>query len=218
MRKYTIVLDPGHGYHRGEGRGKQDPGAVAYGKEEEHYAHEVAAMASRILEARGPFTAYLTRGNHWRSLKPYYHNPTRSGTNDALYWRRTVARDVRAEVFISIHWNAFILSSARGTETFHRPDSSASSGRLAYAVQRSAMGCLNHYAAAKQVPNWTPRDRGVKKASFGVLSTHCPSCLFECEFLTNPQVNKLMDDKDFIWTLGNSVAIGVLAYFGIKPT
>lgn len=206
-----IMVDPGHGIHsqaRHGNKGKQDPGAVGYGKYEENYASLIGDKVCNLLRKWG-FIAHSTRSNGSWGLKPQDYNPVAPGTKDALKWRRDLAKMMRATHFISIHWNGFTLPSAYGTCTIVRPDASAESIALAKSIQGNLLNSLYHFDAVRDVPNWKVKDRGIPRMRLGVLRQDIPCCLVEPEFITNTTVNKLMEDSSFLWTVGFGIASGI---------
>ena len=92
-----IVIDPGHG-----GR---DPGAVGYsGTFEKDRALEIALLVRDILNIRRPELEIIMT----RSTDCYV----------SLGARTRLANSMKADLFISIHCNAAVNSSANGFETF----------------------------------------------------------------------------------------------------
>ncbi|MBF0462807.1 MAG: N-acetylmuramoyl-L-alanine amidase [Magnetococcales bacterium] len=94
-REVVVVIDPGHG-------GK-DPGAIGLGgKYEKTVTLEVARRLVRELSADG-FKAHLTRTDD-------YFVPLRE--------RVAIARHYGADLFVSLHADAFRISSARGASVY----------------------------------------------------------------------------------------------------
>lgn len=92
-----IVIDPGHG-----GR---DPGAIGYaGTFEKDRALEIALLVRDILNIRRPDLEVVMT----RSTDCYV----------SLGARTRLANSMKADLFISIHCNAAVNSSANGFETF----------------------------------------------------------------------------------------------------
>jgi N-acetylmuramoyl-L-alanine amidase len=104
-RMITIALDPGHG--------GEDPGAI--GKAGSREKDVVLAIAKRLkakIEQQPNMRVMLTRdGDYFVPL----------GT------RVTKARNVQADLFLSIHADAFIESSARGSSVFILSEKGATS-------------------------------------------------------------------------------------------
>ena len=104
-RMVTIALDPGHG--------GEDPGAVGRGGSYEK--NVVLSIAKRLkvkIDSQPNMRAFLTRDADF--FVP-------------LHVRVQKARQVQADLFISIHADAFIETTARGSSVFALSDKGASS-------------------------------------------------------------------------------------------
>ena len=93
-RKYTIVVDPGHGGH--------DSGARGNGYNEKDIALQVATRLANNL--RRDYNVIMTRDSDF--FVP-------------LDTRAKIGNDANADFFISIHLNSSSSSSANGTEVFY---------------------------------------------------------------------------------------------------
>lgn len=197
-----IVLDPGHG-----GR---DSGAInpAYGLEEKELALDVSLRLKTLLE-EGGYEVVLTR-NDDRYIP--------------LEQRPRIANRARADLFVSIHFNAAASSSASGFETFAlTPQHQASSQfrnvtaadavsymgnafdpwntLLGYALQRS----LVHHGGGP--------DRGLKRARFLVLKhLQCPGVLVELGFMSHSESARKMRSNVYRQTLAQSLFDGIVLY------
>ena len=104
-RMITIALDPGHG--------GEDPGAVgAGGSYEKHVALKIARRIKARLEAEPNMRVLLTRDGD-------YFVP--------LHVRVQKARRVQADLFVSVHADAFVRPDARGSSVFALSEGGASS-------------------------------------------------------------------------------------------
>lgn len=173
----TIVVDAGHG-----GR---DPGTISGSVYEKYLALDISLYLRNILEQAGA-RVVMTR------------------TDDVfvdLYDRAYIANAAGADVFVSIHLNAFHHSRMNGSQTYHYPGS-RSGERLAGLVQ-SAM-----------LRNLQRPDREVRSANFVVLrETAMPAVLVEPVFLTNPEEDQMVRNPDFQWLIAWSVYEGLNDYF-----
>lgn len=98
----TIVIDPGHGGHF--------TGAVGpCGTMEKDVNLDISLILKRMLEDELGMDVYLTRD---------------CDEHVTLKGRTDLANQVKADLFISIHNNAFHLRKAHGTETFFLAESS----------------------------------------------------------------------------------------------
>jgi N-acetylmuramoyl-L-alanine amidase len=95
-KRLTVVLDPGHG-------GK-DPGATGHrGTHEKHVVLKIAKKLAAILNASPRYRAILTR-----STDRYI----------PLRQRLRIARRYHADLFVSIHADAFRNTKARGSSVY----------------------------------------------------------------------------------------------------
>lgn len=96
-RNIIVIIDPGHG-----GR---DPGAIRKGSniQEKNITLAIARKAQKIINDTEGFRSFLTRkGDYFVSLRE----------------RLSIARKYNADLFISIHADAFERISARGGSVF----------------------------------------------------------------------------------------------------
>lgn len=104
-RLVTIVLDPGHG--------GEDPGAIGRGGSyEKNVTLSVARRLKEKIDAVSNMRAVLTRDGD-------YFIP--------LHQRVQKARRIQADLFISVHADAFIKPTARGSSVFVLSENGASS-------------------------------------------------------------------------------------------
>jgi N-acetylmuramoyl-L-alanine amidase len=134
-RLVTIALDPGHG--------GEDPGAVGKGGTREK---DVVLMVAKLLEQRindePNMRAYLTRNSD-------YFVP--------LAERVSKARRVQADLFVSIHADAFVDRRAKGASVFVLSERGASSAAARWIAAKEngadAVGGINFKGQNKEVSN-----------------------------------------------------------------
>jgi N-acetylmuramoyl-L-alanine amidase len=113
-RMVTIVLDPGHG--------GEDPGAIGRGGSyEKNVTLEVARRLKAKIDAEPNMRSLLTRDGD-------YFIP--------LHQRVQKARRVQADLFVSVHADAFIKPTARGSSVFVLSENGASSSAARWLAQR----------------------------------------------------------------------------------
>ncbi len=224
QKKYTIVLDAGHGGN--------DPGKVGYkGYKEKEIALKVTLKVGKLLNQENINVKYTRKTDTFVNL-----------------WKRgSIANKANADLFVSIHCNAH-SSQAYGSETWvlglhankknfevakkenaviflednyeerykgFDPNSPESvigltlmqeenldkSLELASIVQKGFKGGL------KRV------NRGVKQAGFVVLhQTYMPSILIEMGFITNRKEGKYLHSKKGQQAMANSIATSIKKY------
>jgi len=114
VRRITIAIDPGHG--------GEDPGAIGRrGTYEKNVVLAIARKLKTILDAEPNMRAMLTRDDD-------YFVP--------LAARVQKARRVQADLFISIHADAFRESQARGSSVFALSEHGATSAAARWLAQK----------------------------------------------------------------------------------
>ena len=113
-RRITIAIDPGHG--------GEDPGAIGpRGTYEKHVVLAIAKKLKAMLDATPNMRAMLTRDDD-------YFVPLRERVHKA--------RRVQADLFISIHADAFRETRARGSSVFALSESGATSAAAKWLAQK----------------------------------------------------------------------------------
>lgn len=175
---FLVAIDPGHGGH--------DPGAVSDGVAEKDIVLGVGQKVNSILK-------------YWPNYRPFL---IRQGDEYlGLQKRAMLANQNKANIFISIHTNAFYEARVHGTESFHFPGS-VQGKRLASIIQEELL------------TNVQRQDRGVKEARFTVLArTVMPAVLVELGFLTAEGKPELMQTEHFQWLSAVGICHGIKNYF-----
>ncbi len=155
FRTWVVVVDAGHG-----GR---DPGAIGYGGVREKDVTLEIARLVRFLSLSEP--AIEVRLTRW------------SDTTLTLKQRVVVAQSVGADLYISIHANAYLDPQVRGIETWIAKGGTPRSQALAQRLHRGLVS---------QLQGWGAEDRGIKTQRLYLRWMKIPSALVEVGFLTNP--------------------------------
>lgn len=197
-----IMIDPGHG--------GTDPGARGeLGTVEKDLVLEISLRVAELLRRAGN-EVHLTRArDEFISLSN----------------RVDRAKEIEADLFVSIHFNSAANREAKGTETFVLPAAGfpgtsdqavhpppprlpgnafdPGSQLLAYAIQRNVL---------KRTGN---EDRGIKRARFYVLrEAPCPAVLFEGAFLSNPGDARNLHRPEYKEQMARGIAEGIIDYLG----
>jgi len=113
-RLITVVIDPGHG--------GEDPGALGrHGSHEKNITLSIARKLKAVIDAEPNMRAVLTRDGD-------YFIP--------LGGRVEKARRVKADLFVSIHADAFIKPHARGSSVFVLSERGASSSAAKWLAKK----------------------------------------------------------------------------------
>ncbi len=213
----TIVLDPGHG--------GADTGAVGRsGLEEKRLSLQIARVIKRLLEERLPVRVVLTR----------------DGDGEVTLERRAaLANQNKGDLFISLHLNSAVGSSARGVETYFLSlDATATS--QAHAAAAASVGSQEgdplfdlqlelwdlaqsrHLADSRTFAQLIQEElnealelggRGVRQAPLRVLmGVAMPAVLVELGFLSNPNEEVKLQDPEYRLQLADALVKAVTRY------
>lgn len=193
-----ILLDPGHG---GDDTGAAGP----HGIKEKHLTLRVATQVRALLATQGVHATLTRESDQALSLRQ----------------RVAIARQQRADLFVSIHYNSAGNAAAAGVESFTVPAAgypgtaagSRARGRcpgnahdadnvlLAYTIHRALL------ARTRQ------DDRGIKRARYLVLrDAPCPATLIECAFLSNAEEAEAIQSGNLLDRHAAGIAAGLSRY------
>lgn len=191
-----IVVDPGHG-----GR---DPGKIGVsGVAEKEINLEVSKRLANVLGQMGA-TVLMTReadvdlsdnsASGWKSKK-----------QQDLSRRTDLANDNKADLFISVHCNAYTSPREHGAQVFSQPGSEESK-RLAECIQSEMTELLkNTTRKAKQVDY------------FALRKTKMPATIVEIGFVTNHKEEEMLRDPLYQSKVAWSIAAGIIKYYSDTP-
>ena len=197
----TVVIDASHGGH--------DSGAIGpYGPEKD-YTLDVALRLKKALESRGFKTVLTRRDDIFLTARQ----------------RVGIANQVKAAIFISIHFNSSKDLTTTGIETYALPPMgtvatdgispfiSASRGTDAgnqLDAENVALAAAMH---AYLIAEFKAVDRGVSRARFDELrGSNKPCVLVKAGFLTNPSEAKLINSQAYRERLAISLADSVVRF------
>ena len=220
-KKYTIVIDPGHG-------GK-DPGAIGINGTFEKDINLLFAKILRSVLSSSYIKVKLTR------------------TDDRyLYLRERInfAEKLKADLFISIHADASKNQKASGFSIFSLSDKASDkeakklaqrennsdfigglkirhsdpfiNDNLIKIFQRQTMNESSKIAniVIKNIKKLSINNRGHRNAGFVVLkSLTTPSILLELGFITNKKEEKLLNDKRYLIKISKIISLSIFNYF-----
>ena len=187
LRNKVIVIDPGHG--------GSDPGAIGPNKlQEKTVTLAVAQKVQALLEKAGA-KVLMTRKTDVDVFGP------NASAVDELSARTIIANNNKADVFVSLHINAFTNPAVGGIATYYYEKSNYDI-LLANCIQDNLIkaGSL--------------LDRRVNAAGFYVIKkTQMPSVLAELGFISNPDEEKLLSTPQFQQKLAQGIVQGLDAFF-----
>ncbi len=228
-RLIIVALDPGHG--------GEDPGAIGpTGLREKDVVLAVALMLRERLNAVPGMRVMLTRdGDYFVPLQE----------------RVRKARRVQADLFVSLHADAFFRPEARGASVFALSAKGASSSAARWMAEREnaadAVGGVNiasvrdaqllqamlDMSTTAQIKDSLKlgqevlarigrvgrlHKRQVEQAGFAVLKApDIPSILVETAFISNPEEEALLRDREYQRQLVEALATGIRRYFSRNP-
>lgn len=172
-----LVIDIGHGGSK--------PGTVANGVQEKDINMKQVEALKYLLEQDQDIKVYYTR---------------EEDVNISLDFRSTLANEVEADIFISLHNNAFDENST-GTEVLYYPETrSKEAAQVMQDVLIARTGMV---------------DRGIKESPdiYVLKASNMPSILLEGGFLTNPEEAELLQSESFTQTYALAVYEGILKIF-----
>ena len=227
-RTLIIAIDAGHG--------GEDPGARGrHGSLEKNVTLAIARKVKALVDNEPNMRGVLIRDGD-------YFIP--------LMGRVAKARKVNADLFISIHADAFIKANARGSSVFALSEHGATSTAARWLAKKEneadLIGGVNiavkdPYLArtlldlsqtatindsmklAKYVLNnlgdISDLHRGhVEQAGFAVLkSPDIPSILVETAFISNPNEERRLNDKNYQMKVAHAILGGINRYFSQNP-
>lgn len=187
LKKKTVVIDPGHG--------GSDTGAIGLnGVREKDVTLAVGLELRQLLAAAGA-KVLMTRTTD--------RDVAFIGATDVqeLAARSAIANKAGADLFISLHADAFADHAARGSTIYYFPKTNADE-LLAESIQYQLSQSEGLF------------DRGSQENDFYVLDhTEMPSALVEMAFISNPDEEKLLRSKAFQKKAALGIYKGLLTYF-----
>jgi N-acetylmuramoyl-L-alanine amidase len=195
----TICIDAGHG--------GTDPGFRVGSNEEKKYTLLLAQEVREQLKSAG-FTVVFTRS---------------TDVKVSLDSRVEAARRSRADLFVSLHFNAFPpVTQVNGVEVYCcTPAGGTSFNAGGEGDTRGVAGNRNdekNFLLAYQVQrtivkNLQVEDRGVKRARYRVLrDATMPAILIEGGFMSNPAEGRKIFDPAWRHQMARSIVEGIVAY------
>ena len=192
----TIILDAGHG--------GIDPGAMTKDKDtkEKDVNLSITLKIRELLEASGALVI-LTREDDSSLYQETGNKTIRQKYNENLKNRKKIIQESNADMFMSIHLNAFEQSKYYGAQTFYPKGKEDSIGLSKY-----IQGELK-----RVVDKTNNREVKARDDIYLLKENEIPSVLIECGFLSNEKEAKLLVDEKYQEKLAWSIYVGIQKYF-----
>lgn len=172
----TIVIDAGHG---GNDRGTTG----ALGTDEKDITLKTAELLSSKLQAAGANVRMTRQSDEYVDLRK----------------RVSIAHQVNADAFISIHYDAINNSSVRGFTTYYM---NSHQKELAKYIHKGLGGMISL------------KDRGVQPGNYLVLRENKqPAILIELGYLSNPTEEQHVTTRAFREQATHGIYNGIIDYF-----
>ncbi len=183
--QFHIVLDAGHGGF--------DNGACVAGVCEAGLNLQIVKALETELKSRGCMVS-LTRVDSESLNSPYARNKK----VEDMAKRREKIKQLNPDLVISIHLNAYSLTSVNGLQCFYANETPGSK-EYATAIQNQ----FNR--------SGLPIYKNAKPTDFNLVEhSPCPAVLIECGFLTNPRERKLLQTATYQQILAYNIACAIL--------
>ncbi len=177
-----VFLDPGHG---------GDDNGAAFGEKYDYIEEDdtnliIAFLLRSELKACGNAVAVSREEDVFVSLH--------DRAVDANAWH--------ADVFVSIHCDAWHEQTTRGISTHIHPYCSKDTRALAKCIQDALL-----------IKFPSHMNRGINENNFQVLrESRMPAVLVECEFVSNPETRKFLKEPANQLNLARTIAQGIQSY------
>lgn len=187
---HSIVIDPGHG--------GVDNGASGNQVIEKEVTLAISTKLGQILEQYGARVIFTREGDI------DYYTRGKGGKRNDLLKRIEIIENSGAELFISIHCNAFRNVKLSGAQVFYNPQF-AENKIIAERLQEAIRGLL-------------PNNKRLAKSDTSILllkGSKIPGVMIETGYLTNQQEAKLLIDSTYQEKLVEHIAKGLAYHFSL---
>lgn len=191
LSSQVIVIDPGHG-------GIDGGATSADGLEEKAITLKISTYLRDFLQQSGAYVV-VTRESD-TDLAGEGDGNSRWKARD-LMQRLRLVKEENANLFLSIHANAFPSRKEHGAQTFYNPTREENK-KLATDIQTELVHNLGN----------TDRIAKAKNDVFLLKYSPTTTALIEVGFLSNPAEAQLLKDDDYQRKIAASIYYGILAY------
>lgn len=190
VSKKVILIDPGHG--------GWDPGKVS---------GNTILEKDINLQIAQKLQTYLEQGGSYVIMTRIEDEALGSQKSSDMTSRKHIANGSQADLFVSIHQNAYSSSSVSGAQVFYF-ENSEKSKLLAQCIQTEIKNFLGqkNKLDAKSNSNY-----------YVLKQTVLPAVIVECGFLTNPSDRHKLTQEEYQEKMAWSIYLGIIRYFENEP-
>lgn len=193
----VVIIDAGHGNF--------DGGAVAVdGTVEKNLNLSIALQLKEICRTNG-LQVYMVREDD-SSLEDNSSASIRKRKNSDLLNRVKLMEKFENSIYVSVHMNKFSDSKVHGAQIFYSPN---------FEESKELADSLRSYVNLFDESNTKSIKKGTKDA-YILYNAKCPSVIFECGFMSNPNELEKLKDFDYQRKISFSIYLGIIDYFNIK--
>ncbi|MBQ8289284.1 MAG: N-acetylmuramoyl-L-alanine amidase [Clostridia bacterium] len=185
-----IYIDQGHNPR------DYNTGAEGGGYFEQDITYRIGILLNRLFEGNPSFETVLSR--------PKAETVLGVSNNTSLQVRVRQANEFGADLFLSLHTNASVNTSANGSECLIYSTSST----VAYEVSEDILSEMTLITGL--------RNRGIveRPGLYVLRRTQMPAVVVEMGFITNPSDRELLVNSPNLFASG--IYRGVLKYYGLR--
>ena len=183
-----VYIDQGHNPRN------PNAGAEGNGLREQDITYEIGSILASLLNSNPNYEARLSRNSPTEQLGTSNASSLAARVRDANEWG--------ADIFLSLHTNAYTNPSASGVEAF------------AYRVNSDGFRLGEDVAEQLSLITGLENRGTFARPSLYVLRrTQMPAALIEMGYITNPGDAALMSEQPDLFALG--IYNGIMEYFGM---
>lgn len=189
-RKYTVVVDPGHG--------GSDPGKIGVHKEKEKDINlQIARKVKENLEKEEVYVV-MTREEDVELADAQSSNKKVQDLKN----RCELIHQTKPDCVLSIHQNSYPEESIKGAQVFYY-ENSAEGKKLAEILQRHMVEELdkNNHRQAKG-----------NKSYYMLKKTDATLTIIECGFLSNSEEASLLSSEEYQEKVASAICKGTMEY------
>ncbi len=190
----VIIVDPGHGGF--------DPGKPGInGQDEKHLNLKIALMLRNYLESAGAIVIMTrTTDDDVDGMDGVKHK------SKDMVERKKISNG--GDLLVSIHQNSFTQPSVHGAQTFFNGKSE--DGKL---LAHSIQDMIKRYVDESN------RRTAKSNTNYYVLkATEIPAVIVECGFLTNPEEEQKLNNKEYQDKMARGIYLGIIRYLEQKES